>query len=78
MPVIVSVGFFVAYHVISMTGEKMVKEAGTAASEGMWMANMILLPIGLWLSYKATKDAQLFDFSYYIEPLKNRVKKLSK
>lgn len=78
MPVIVSVGFFVAYHVISMTGEKMVKEAGTSALEGMWMANMFLFPIGIWLSYKATKDAQLLDFSYYIEPLKNRIKKLSK
>lgn len=75
MPVIVSVGFFVAYHVISMTGEKMVKEAGNSVLEGMWMANMLLLPIGVWLSYKATKDAQLLDFSYYIEPLKNYLRR---
>ncbi len=70
MPVIVSVGFFVIYHVVSVTGEKMVKEAGTAAYEGMWLANLVLLPIGIWLSYKATTDSSLFDLSYYTSPIK--------
>lgn len=65
MPVVVSVFFFILYHVISMTGEKMVKKGELFAYEGMWLANIILLPIGVWLVYKASKDSDLLDFSYY-------------
>jgi lipopolysaccharide export system permease protein len=61
MPVIVSVGFFITYHIVSVTAEKMVKESEISVSEGMWIANLILLPIGLYLSYKANSDSQLFS-----------------
>jgi len=61
MPVIVSVGFFITYHIVSVTAEKMVKESEISVSEGMWIANIILLPIGLYLSYKANSDSQLFS-----------------
>ena len=49
LPVIISVGFFIIYHIISVTAEKMVKESEISVVEGMWIANMILLPIGLFL-----------------------------
>ena len=61
MPVIVSVGFFITYHIVSVTAEKMVKESEISVTEGMWVANFILLPVGLFLSYKANTDSQLFS-----------------
>ena len=61
MPVIVSVGFFIAYHIISVTAEKMVKESEMSVLEGMWISNLILLPVGLFLSYKANTDSQLIS-----------------
>jgi lipopolysaccharide export system permease protein len=61
MPVIVSVGFFITYHIVSVTAEKMVKESEISVTEGMWIANFILLPVGLFLSYKANTDSQLFS-----------------
>ena len=61
MPVIVSVGFFITYHIVSVTAEKMVKESEISVTEGMWIANLILLPVGLFLSYKANTDSQLFS-----------------
>lgn len=60
MPVIISVGFFIIYHIVSVTSEKMVKESEISITEGMWSANMILLPIGILLSLKANSDSQLF------------------
>ena len=59
---IVSVGFFITYHIVSVTAEKMVKESEISVTEGMWVANFILLPVGLFLSYKANTDSQLFSF----------------
>ena len=61
MPVIVSVGFFITYHIVSVTAEKMVKESEISVTEGMWIANLILLPVGVILSYKANTDSQLFS-----------------
>ncbi|MBL6662505.1 MAG: LptF/LptG family permease [Flavobacteriales bacterium] len=61
MPVIVSVGFFITYHIVSVTAEKMVKESEISVTEGMWIANFILLPVGLFLSYKANTDSQSFS-----------------
>jgi lipopolysaccharide export system permease protein len=61
MPVIISVGFFITYHIVSVTAEKMVKESEISVTEGMWIANLIFLPVGLFLSYKANTDSQLFS-----------------
>ncbi len=71
MPVVVSIFFFILYHVIYMTGEKMVKKGELAALEGMWIANIILFPIGIWLTYKASKDSNLLDWSYIYDRLKD-------
>ena len=60
-----------------MTGEKMVKEGEITAIEGMWIANIILLPIGVWLIYKASRDSNLMDWSYFLEKIKTIFKKQS-
>jgi len=61
LPVVVSVIFFVLYHVISMMGEKAVKTGEMNVVLGLWMSTFIVLPLGLFLTYKATTDAQLMD-----------------
>ena len=77
MPVVVSIFFFILYHVIYMTGEKMVKKGELIALEGMWAANIILFPIGIWLIHKASKDSNIFDWSYNIDKIKNAFKRQS-
>ena len=61
LPVVVSVIFFVLYHVVSMTGEKAVKTGEWNVEFGLWLSTIIVLPLGLFLTYKATTDAQLMD-----------------
>jgi lipopolysaccharide export system permease protein len=61
LPLIISVVFFVIYHVISMTGEKSVKAGQMDPIIGMWLSSVILLPLGVFLTYKATTDSPLFD-----------------
>ncbi len=71
MPVVVSVVFFITFHILSITGEKLAKEETLLPYQGMWMATIILLPIGVFLTYKATSDSALFDIDAYINPIKN-------
>lgn len=66
MPLVISVLFFLAYHVLSITGEKFAKEAIIPAWRGMWLSASVLLPIGLFLMYKATHDSVIFDRDAYL------------
>ncbi|OFY49045.1 MAG: hypothetical protein A2W85_16455 [Bacteroidetes bacterium GWF2_41_31] len=61
LPVVVSVLFFVLYHIISITGEKAVKTGDWNVNFGIWLSTLVILPLGLFLTYKATTDAQLMD-----------------
>jgi len=65
MPVVISVGFFLLYHVLSITGEKMAKEGAIEPYIGMWLASMVFLPLGIFLTYKATVDSVLFNLNAY-------------
>ena len=70
MPVMISVFFFVFYHVINIIGEKAAKEATLSVVEAMWLANFIFLPIAIFLSYKTSKGITIFDSSIYTNPFR--------
>jgi lipopolysaccharide export system permease protein len=65
MPLVISIAFFLIYHVTSITGEKFAKEGIITAFSGMWLSSMLLLPVGVFLIYKATHDSVLFDPDSY-------------
>ena len=65
MPVIISVLFFLLFHISSITGEKMVKSGEFSAFAGMWLSSFILTPIGIFLTYKATTDSVIMDTDFY-------------
>ncbi len=78
LPVVVSVLFFLIYHIISTVGEKSVKVGNMNPVMGMWMAIFVLTPIGLFLTYKATIDSALFDADLYKNFFKKIFRKKSK
>ncbi|SEO36493.1 MULTISPECIES: LptF/LptG family permease [unclassified Mucilaginibacter] len=65
LPVVISVIFFLIYYIISTIGEKSVKAGNVNTVFGMWVAIIVLTPIGLFLSYKAATDSVIFDMEAY-------------
>jgi lipopolysaccharide export system permease protein len=61
LPVVIAVFFFVIYHITSITGEKAAKVGDLDMFFGVWLSSIILLPVGLFLTFKATSDAPLLD-----------------
>ena len=61
MPVVISVVMFIIYYIIDNTGYKMAREALWPCWAGMWLSSMVLLPIGIFLTYKAATDSALFN-----------------
>lgn len=65
LPVVMSVLFFLVYHIISTIGEKSAKEGTLSTELGMWIAIICLSPLGAFLTYKASVDSVLFDLDSY-------------
>ena len=65
LPVVMAVIFFLIYHIISTVAEKSAKEGSMTPGFGMWLAIIVLTPLGIFLTYKATADSALFDVEYY-------------
>lgn len=67
MPVVISVIMFIFYYIIDNTGYKMAREALWPSLEGMWLSSGVLLPIGVFITYKAVIDATLLNPEQYIK-----------
>lgn len=75
-PIVVSVVFFVIYYIVTILGEKFVKDGALPAYIGMWLSSIILFPIAIFLTYKSTNDSKLFNTDSYkllFNRFKNRV-----
>ena len=75
-PVLVSILFFIIYYVISIGGEKYAKSGILPVYQGVWAANLILFPIGLFFLRKARNDARLFEIDFYKVILSNLIIKI--
>jgi lipopolysaccharide export system permease protein len=76
-PLVFAVIFFVIFFLLNNFGNKFVREGVTKAWSGMWLATMVLTPIGLFLTYKAMHDSQLFNKEFYhrfLQKWRNRKK----
>lgn len=65
MPLVISIVFFILFFFTGRIGEQLAKTGKMTALTGMWFANMVLLPIGIFLTYKAMRDSQLFSNEFY-------------
>jgi lipopolysaccharide export system permease protein len=64
-PLIAAIIFFMVFYFSTTMGEKIAKEGTLTPFGGMWLAVFILLPIGIFLTYKAMRDSQLFNKEWY-------------
>jgi lipopolysaccharide export system permease protein len=64
-PLVLAIVFFMVFYFSTTTGEKFAKENTMSPFAGMWLSTFVLVPIGLFLTYKAMKDSQLFNKEFY-------------
>jgi len=67
LPIIISVVMFIIYYIIDNTGYKMAREAIWPVWAGMWLSSAVLLPIGIFLTYKAATDSTLLNQEVWIK-----------
>lgn len=65
MPMVISIVMFILYYVINMIGIKMGREGIVPEWMGAWLSTLILLPVGLFILYKAANESAIFDQDKY-------------
>jgi lipopolysaccharide export system permease protein len=76
MPLVIAVIFFLIFHLMNMFGEKFVRQDLLSPFAGIWMSSYVLLPIGIFLVYKAMNDSQLFNNEAYFRAYRKLLQKI--
>jgi len=78
LPMILSIIFFVIYHLLTTFGKKLSEEFVFTPFQGAWLATIILTPIGIFLTYKAVNDSNLINVESYVEKFKKIIDRFLK
>lgn len=76
MPAVISVLFFLAWYILSMSGEQFARDSALTPFLGMWLSSAILLPIGIWLTYKSMTDSALLNMETYSTILRKVLRRI--
>ncbi len=60
-PVLISVATFILYYIFNTSGSKMAREGEWHIWYGVWLSTIILLPLGVFFTYHANKDSEIFN-----------------
>lgn len=74
-PVIISMLFFVFYWVVDISGKRLANDGAISPFIGTFISTFVLIPIGIFLTVKSTKDSALFNadaYKIFIGRLKER------
>jgi len=78
LPMIMAITIFVIYFFISTLGKNMAESNTVSPIFGGWLATLVLLPFGLMLMLRATKDKGIFNVDAFLQPIANFINKLFK
>lgn len=64
-PLVISVLLFIVYFIFDNSGYKFARDGKVAVWFGMWMSTMVMLPLGVFFTYKAVGDTEMFDAEFF-------------
>lgn len=76
LPIVFAVLIFIIFHFINTFGRKVAQENGIPPFLGCWMSAMVLSPLAISLTYRATNDiGVMVNFDWIIEPVQKLINK---
>ncbi|WKW46622.1 LptF/LptG family permease [Myroides sp. JBRI-B21084] len=74
LPMVFAVLIFITYHFINTFGKKLAQENGITAFLGAWLSTLVLLPLAIIFTYKATKDRGINSIDNLLYPITSYLK----
>ncbi|MDR9457878.1 MAG: LptF/LptG family permease [Salegentibacter sp.] len=75
LPMVVAILIFLTYHFIGIFAKNSAEDGSVSPFIASWLSTLIMLPLGIYLTYRATTDQGLFAFDNLIGPFKKGLKK---
>jgi lipopolysaccharide export system permease protein len=76
LPIVFAVVIFISFHFINTFGKRLAEENGINPFLGSWLSSLILTPLAVWLTYRATNDIGSFNLDIVTVPFQNLMKRL--
>ncbi len=76
LPIVFAILIFIIYHFINTFGKKVAEENGIAPIFGCWMSSLILTPLAILLTYRATNDIGLINMDVILLPFQKLYQKI--
>jgi lipopolysaccharide export system permease protein len=76
LPIVFAVLIFISFHFINTFGKRISQEDGLPPFFGSWMSSMILTPLAVLLTYRATNDIGLINLDVIFAPIQKVFQKL--
>ncbi|MFD2540776.1 LptF/LptG family permease [Lacinutrix gracilariae] len=74
LPMVIAILLFLTYHFIGIFAKNSASNGSVNPVIAPWISTIIMLPLGIFLTRRATADRGLFEFDHIIEPLKKLLK----
>ncbi|CAH8282909.1 lipopolysaccharide export system permease protein [Mariniflexile fucanivorans] len=71
LPMVIAIILFLTYHFIGIFATNSAKTGSFNPILAAWFSTLVMLPLGIFLTRRATADKGLFDFDSITEPIKN-------
>ncbi|MFV8376562.1 LptF/LptG family permease [Flavobacterium sp. LB1P62] len=76
LPIIFAVLIFITFHFINTFGKRISQENGLTPFMGAWLSSIILSPLAILLTYRATNDIGLINMDVILAPFQKIYKKI--
>lgn len=74
LPLVVAILLFLTYHFIGIFAKNSAEDGTLNPILATWLSTLIMLPLGIYLTNRATNDKGMFDFDSYLNPIKKFLK----
>lgn len=75
LPMVIAIVLFLTYHFIGIFAKNSAEDGTTHPFMASWISTFIMLPLGIWLTYRATTDQGIFDLDSFLRRFKFLKKK---
>jgi len=75
-PMILAISVYVTYHFSNTFGKNLAEQSTISAFVGSWVSAMIMIPIAILLTRRASKDKGIFNIDAFLRPITGFFKKL--
>ncbi|WP_338408818.1 LptF/LptG family permease [uncultured Flavobacterium sp.] len=76
LPIVFAVLIFISFHFINTFGKRIAQEDELSPFVGAWLSTLILSPLAILLTYRATNDIGLINLDVFLAPFQRILKKM--